>query len=366
MDLSFSDEQNMLADMARRYLAEHVPAGAHGDRPDLWPDFCEMGWTGLLVPEVFGGSGQTLIDAGIIASACGKALVAQPLLETVVLGTRLILSLGRADQQQTWLPRLCSGDLRLAVALAEPGCAAPLSVQCRARRQADGWLVTGQKTLVAGAAEAELFLIPARDSETGRVHVFALPATTPGLTLRHGQSVDGRAIAQLDLEGMQAPATALLDAVPDAAAGVQSALDAMLTVMCWEAVGAMEALLETTIDYTKTRRQFGRALAENQVLRHKMVQMKLRMELARAAALHAALADGTPDQSRAASGAKARMASSALFVGETAVQLHGGNGVTEELTVGLYFKRLMALRLQFGGPEHHLARHARLTMGAAA
>lgn len=358
MDLAFSDEQNMLADMAGRYLAGQ-PAGS-------WPDFCQMGWTGLLVPEGHGGSGLTLVDAGIVAAACGAARMTAPLLETAVLGVRLILGLGRPDQQGAWLPALCRGDLRLAPALCEPGGPDPLSSTCRAARQGDGWQISGQKTLVAGGASADLFLLQARDVATGRLQVFAVPATAPGLTRRPGQGVDGRPVDRLDLDGVPVPASAMLDAQPDAAAGVQSALDAMLTAMCFEAAGAMEALLQATIDYTKTRRQFGRALAENQVLRHKMVQMKLHIELARAAALHAALADGTPDQSRAASGAKARMASAALVVGETAVQLHGGNGVTDELSVGLYFKRLLALRLQFGGPDHHLARHGDLTAGVAA
>jgi len=358
----------MLAEAADGFLTQHYTSAqretsiASGFDRNLWQRFAELGWLGMIVPAEHGGLGLGAVETGIVCEAMGRALVIEPYVEMAVIAPSLIMRLGTPEQKQIWLQQIAEGALRVTVAIAEPASGSVLDqIAAAAGRTTAGWRLSGCKSLVFGAVEADLVLIVARSERLLRV--FAVPLPDDRVRITPWQTVDLRRSAVLDLDNLLLAGHALLGEDADARPAVEAALDAGLVAMAWEAAGCMDVLLKQTIDYTTTRQQFGRPLAANQVLRHRMVQMKLQLEMTRAAALHAAMADPEDPvaRGRAASGAKAKAGEAAKFVAEQAVQLHGGNGATDELEIGAYYKRLMALRLLYGGPEHHLLRHARLS-----
>ena len=377
MDLSFNDEQRMLAEAGAGFLAQQYTTAQRaisietGFDDSVWQRFAELGWLGMIVPQEHGGLGLGAVETGIVGEMMGRALVIEPYVEMAILAPSLISRLGTPEQKARWLPEIAEGKLRVTAAIAEPGAGIGLDqIATLATRTEDGWRLKGRKHLVFGAQSADLLLIVARvkAEEAASLRVFAIPMPDHRIGITPWQTVDLRRSATLDLDDLSLTDEALVGEDADARFGIEASIDAALVAMSWEAVGCMDVLLKQTIDYTKTRHQFGRPLSSNQVLRHRMVEMKLQLETTRGAALHAAMLDGSDAvvRGRAASGAKAKSGEAARFIAEQAVQLHGGNGVTDELEIGAYYKRLMALRLLFGGPEHHLERHARLSAALGA
>jgi alkylation response protein AidB-like acyl-CoA dehydrogenase len=375
MDLTPSDEQRLLRESTDRFVgetynAEHRRKSAAeplGFSPSIWKQFADLGWLALPIAEEHGGLGGGAIETGILMEAFGRGLVTEPYLATVVLGAGLIGTGGSKIQKQAWLPKVADGSLYLAFAHAERPARFDLAlVETTAAKTPGGWRLNGHKIAVLDGNAAHQIIVSARlvsaNGAGGELCLFLVPAGTSGMNLRDYPRLGGGHACSLDLRDVELPIDALLGDGSDALPTIEAAIDRAMAALGSEAVGIMQTLLDTTLEYTKIRKQFGRPLSANQVIRHRLADMAMQCDEARSMALRAALmADAEPvARGRAASGAKAKIGKCARFVAEQSVQLHGAMGVTEELDIGLYFKRLLAFDTLFGGSAHHYRRHAAL------
>ena len=375
MDLTFSDEQRLLRESVDRFIAETYDADHRrriandplGFSPEIWKQFAGLGWLALPISEAYGGLGGGAVEIGILMEAFGRGLVSEPYLATVVIGAGLISECGSEPQKQAMLPKVADGSLLLAFAHSERPARFDLAqVETTAKRTQEGWRLDGHKTAVIDGNAAGQIIVPARvANETGKpgaLCLFLVPARTAGLRLRDYARLGGGRACNLELADLRLPADALLGDGGDAVPKIECVVDRALAALGAEAVGIMQIMLDTTLEYTKVRQQFGRPLSANQVIRHRLADMAMQCDEARSMALRAALmADAERVvRGRAASGAKAKIGKCARFVAEQAVQLHGAMGVTEELDIGSYFKRLLAFDTMFGGSAHHYRRHAAL------
>lgn len=375
MDLTLSDEQRLLRESADRFVKENYTADHRrriandplGFSADLWKQFAELGWLALPIAEADGGLGGGAVEVGILMEAFGRGLVSEPYLSTVVIGASLISECGTEAQKQALLPKIADGSLVLAFAHSERQARFDLAdVRTTAKKTPDGWRLDGNKTAVLDGNAAGQIIVSARvdavDGKPGRLGLFLVPHGTSGLTSRDFARLGGGRACNLDLSDVRLPADALLGDGSDALPAIEGAVDRAMAALGAEAVGIMQTLLDQTLEYTKIRKQFGRPLSANQVIRHRLADMAMQCDEARSMALRAALmADAEPvARGRAASGAKAKIGKCARFVAEQSVQLHGAMGVTEELDIGSYFKRLLAFDTLFGGSAHHYRRYAAL------
>ena len=299
--------------------------------------------------------------------AFGRGLVSEPYLSTVVIGASLISECGTEAQKQVLLPDIADGSLVLSFAHSERQARYDLAdVTTTAKKAPDGWRLDGNKTAVLDGSAAGQIIVSARvddgNGKPGRLCLFLVPQGTRGLALRDFPRRGGGRASNLELRDVRLSADALLGDGSDALSAIEAVVDRAMAALGAEAVGIMQTLLDQTLEYTKIRKQFGRPLSTNQVIRHRLADMAMQCDEARSMALRAALmADAEPvARSRAASGAKAKIGKCARFVAEQSVQLHGAMGVTEELDIGAYFKRLLAFDTLFGGSAHHYRRHAAL------
>jgi alkylation response protein AidB-like acyl-CoA dehydrogenase len=375
MDLTPSDEQRLLRESADRfvnetYTADHrrkVASEPLGFSTKIWKQFAELGWLAMPIAEDHGGLGGGAIEIGILMEAFGRGLVSEPYLSTVVIGASLISECGTEAQKQALLPNIADGSLVLAFAHSERQARFDLAdVRTTAKKTSDGWRLDGNKTAVLDGNAAGRLIVSARvDDGAGaaRLCLFLVPQGVRGLTARDYPRLGGGRACNLDLRDVQLPADALLGDGTDALPAIEAVVDRAMAALGAEAVGIMQTLLDQTLEYTKIRKQFGRPLSANQVIRHRLADMAMQCDEARSMALRAALmADAEPvARSRAASGAKAKIGKCARFVAEQSVQLHGAMGVTDELDIGSYFKRLLAFETLFGGSAHHYRRHAALS-----
>ncbi len=368
MDFDYSDEQHLLRESVARFVREEYPFDARKRlmasgapfSPAHWALFAELGWLAVPVPESCGGLGGSAVDNAIVLEEFGRGLVLEPWIPTLVLGAGAIAALGSTAQQEALLPRVLAGELQLALAHTEAAARYELAcVATRASHTAAGWQVDGTKCVVLNAPAAELLLVSARE-DTGGMGVFLVPREAEGLHLQPYRTIDGMMAAELRLEAVQLAAGARLGEAPDALPALSALYDRAALMVCAEAVGAMSVLLQKTVDYTKTRRQFGVPIGSFQALQHRMADMFIEVEQARSILLMALLtADGGGgDVPRAVSAAKSRIGRAARKVGEEAIQLHGGIGVTDDLDVGHYMKRLVAIEALFGNADWHLKRFA--------
>ena len=376
MDLTLSDEQRLLRESADRFVSETYDADHRrrqasdplGFSAAIWKQFADLGWLALPISENYGGLGGGAIETGILMEAFGRGLVSEPYLSTVVLGAALISECGSEAQKQALLPKIADGSLYLAFAHSERAARFDLAkVATTASKTSDGWRLDGQKTAVLDGNAAGQIIVSARvagDNGTpGKLCLFLMPAGMPGLASHDFPRLGGGRACNLDLRDVRLPADAFLGDGSDALPAIEAVVDRAMAALGAEAVGIMQTLLDTTLEYTKMRKQFGRPLSANQVIRHRLADMAMQCDEARSMALRAALmvdAEPTP-RSRAASGAKAKIGKCARFVAEQSVQLHGAMGVTEELDIGSYFKRLLAFDTLFGGSAYHYRRHAALS-----
>jgi len=372
MDLTPSDEQRLLRESADRfvsetYTADHrrkVASDPLGFSAKIWKQFADLGWLALPISETHGGLGGGAIEIGILMEAFGRGLVSEPYLSTVVIGASLISEYGKEVQKQALLPKIADGSLYLAFAHSERQARFDLAdVKTTAKKTTDGWRLDGNKTAVLDGNAAGQIIVSARVNDAnGKLCLFLVPQDARGLALHDFPRLGGGRACNLELRDVQLPADALLGDGSDALPAIEAVIDRAMAALGAEAVGIMQTLLDQTLEYTKIRKQFGRPLSANQVIRHRLADMAMQCDEARSMALRAALmADAEPvARSRAASGAKAKIGKCARFVAEQSVQLHGAMGVTEELDIGAYFKRLLAFDTLFGGSAHHYRRHAAL------
>lgn len=375
MDLNLTDEQRLLRESAERFVAESYDADHRrkmandplGFSPAVWKQFAELGWLALPISEDYGGLGGGAVEIGILVEAFGRGLVSEPYLATVVLGAALIDRCGSTAQKQARLPKIADGSLKLALAHSERAARFDLSkVATIANKTAQGWRLSGSKIAVLDGHAADEIIVSAHihdhQGPSGRIGLFVIPAKTPSLAISDYARLGGGRACNIELSDVHLPEDALLGDGSDTLPAIEWAIDRAMAALGAEAVGIMQVLLETTLEYTKIRKQFGRPLSANQVIRHRLADMAMQVDEARSMALRAALkVDAEPvERARAASGAKAKIGKCARFIGEQSIQLHGGMGVTEELEVGAYFKRLIAFDTLFGGSAHHYRRHAEL------
>ncbi len=371
MDFNLSKEQELLRDglgrfLASRYDLEKSRTAAKvgpGWQPEIWRGLAdELGILGAALPESVGGIGGGPVELMVIAEELGRALVVEPFVDTVVVAAGLLHRAG-GSAATALLERIVAGKAVVALAGAE---AAGDQVATRAVRDGSDWVLTGAKAVVIAAPLATHLLITARDSdESERLSLllveFDAAAPPPGVAVHSYRTIDDRRAADLTLDGLRVPADALLD--DDARASLAQARDEGAAAVCAEAVGAMRRVLSDTVEYCKQRQQFGKPIGSFQVLQHRMVDMYMELEQAVAAVYLAVLnLQAEPHQrARAVSAAKATVGRAARFIGQNAVQLHGGMGMTEELAIGHYFKRLTALQYEFGTTDQHRTRYAKLT-----
>ncbi len=378
MDFNLCREQELLRDglnkfLAARYDLETSRAAAKtgsGWQPGIWRGFAgELGILGAPLPESAGGSGGGPVETMIIAEEMGRALVIEPFIDTVVVAGGLLARSDGAVAAPV-LAKVADGSAVVALAVTEAATGDHWEgLSTSAVRDGGHWVLDGSKIVVSSAPLATHLMIAARTAgESGQEQGISLfltefdaGAPPPGLEAHSYRTVDDRRAADLSFDGVRLPADALLER--DCWPSLARARDEGATAVCAEAVGAMRTVLGHTVDYCKQRRQFGQPIGTFQVLQHRMVDMYLELEQAVSAVYLAVLSiDAEPDlRARAVSAAKATVGRAARFVGQNAVQLHGGMGMTEELAIGHFFKRLTALQYEFGSTDFHRARYARLT-----
>ncbi len=374
MDFNFTPEQTMLRESVARYLADHYDfaqrqaavRSADGWRPDVWRGLAEdLGVLGAPFAEEDGGLGGGAIDTMVVMEELGKALVVEPYLETVVIGGGL-LRRWESPRAKDLIAGVIAGEIRFALAYLEPGSRYDLAdVGVTAAAEGDGWRLRGVKDAVMAAPFATHLIVTARtggERREGRgVSLFLVPCDAAGVVLRDYPTVDDSRAADIEFDVLLG-AEALIG---DEGAGLdllEPAMDEAICALCAQAVGAMRRLHADTLDYARERRQFGAPIAANQVLQHRMVDMFMALEQAVSMTYMATLKLEAPpvERARAASAAKVQVAKAARFIGQSAIQIHGGMGMTEELAVSHYFKRTSMIETLFGSADHHLARYEAL------
>lgn len=370
MDFELNPEQQQLADAIARWAGKDygfeqrkdIVRSEAGVSETAWQALAELGVMALPVPSDQGGFDGSAIDQMVVMQALGRALVVEPVFATA-LGTHCLTLAGG---QEARLEAVAAGTLKLACAFGERQSRHELfDIETRAVREGDAYVLRGAKHGVLHGAQAGLLIVSARSGgaprDTDGISLFALPADTAGITIRDARGNDGLRIASLDLADVRVPATALLGREGEGWPLLEATTDHGIALLCAEALGVMEALFEATLDYLKTRQQFGVPIGKFQALQHRMADMYVHLEQARSMAMLAAVtasADDPEERRRIMSAAKARIGQAMKFIGQQAVQLHGGMGVTNELPAAHLFKRLAAIELTLGDTDHHLARFA--------
>lgn len=366
MDFDLSDDQRLLKDSVDRLVADtygfeqrrELLKTAVGWSWANWATFAELGLLGVNFAEEHGGFGGGPVETMLVAEAFGRGLVLEPYLATVVLGGGLLRHAGSAGQQAAYLPRVADGSLLLAFAHHERAARYDLAhVATMATRSGDGWIIDGEKSLVLHGDCADKLIVSARvsggDHEHGGIGLFVVDAA--GLPRRGYATQDGQRAAEIVFSATKAEAVLSTDGF----AAIRRTVDEAIAFLCAEAVGAMAEMHATTVDYMKTRKQFGRAIGEFQVLQHRAVDMFVELEQARSMAMYATMMASEEDadeRGRAISAAKVQIGKSGRLVGQEAIQLHGGIAMTMEYKVGHHFKRVTMIEKMFGDTDTHLAR----------
>jgi alkylation response protein AidB-like acyl-CoA dehydrogenase len=380
MNFEHTQERRMLADSLNRFIAEQysfekrdrIAASAHGFSTEIWQQFAELGVIGALFREADGGFGGAGFDIAVVFEALGRGLVVEPLLGSAVLAGEAIAAAGNAAQKAV-LDDLIAGTTIAALAHDEPDSYYELArVHSRAERSATGWVLSGAKAVVLQGEQSDLFVISARtagavDDESG-ISLFLVPAQTPGLVVRGYSAIDGGRAAELTFDGVALGADALLGVEGQGYATLERAIGRGVLALCAEALGAMEAARAATLEYLRTRKQFGVFIGSFQALQHRMADLLLEIEQARSAVINAAaVLDGDRlTRERALSAAKFSIGRIGALVSEESIQLHGGIGMTWELPLAHYAKRLVMIDHQLGDEDHHLQRYIALGKQLAA
>jgi alkylation response protein AidB-like acyl-CoA dehydrogenase len=372
MDFNYSDEQTALQETLRRFIDRDygfdrrrmLAGSALGFSAEAWAQYADLGLLSLPFPEEFGGLGGTAVDVMLVMELIGRGLLLEPFLSTIVMSGGLIRDAGAEALKRRLLPRIVAGEIKLALACHEAAGRYDLSqVACSAVRGSNGkWRLSGHKTVVLDAPSADFFLVSARSSgaahEARGISVFLVGRESAGLTLVGYPTQSGGRAADVRLENVALDADALIGTEEQGLALIERAVDRGIAALCAEAVGITAALNEATLNYLKTRKQFGVPIGKFQALQHRMADMLIAAEQARSMAVIAAVyadSEDAAERRRAVSGAKAYIGQAARLVGQQAVQLHGAMGVVDELIVSHYFKRLTMIDLSLGDADYHLA-----------
>ena len=389
MDFDYNEEQKLLADSLQKYLAnaygfearKKLLASDAGYSQAAWTAMAEMGLTAIPFTTDAGGFGGGAVDMMAAMEAFGEALVVEPVLDHIALASRLVAQAGTAEQRAATLPTLLDGNRKATFAYLERGRRYALEpVTTIAIKSGDGWQLDGEKVVVIGAPQVDLLVVSAQISHgpgcpvSGGTGLFLVDRNTPGVNISAYRTVDGQRAGDVKFTNVILKADALLGGEENkglALPHIEEAIDFATALLCADAVGAMKSANDATLEYLKTRKQFGIAIGSFQALQHRMVDMFMACEQARSMAILAACrvdaAAGSADASviaarkKSVSGAMVKIADSARLISQESVQLHGGMGMTEEMKVSHTFRRLTMLAQRFGDADHHLARYAQMT-----
>jgi alkylation response protein AidB-like acyl-CoA dehydrogenase len=369
VDFNYSNEQIALQETLRRFISRdygferrrELARSDLGFSAEAWAQYAELGLLSLSFPEEFGGLGGNAVDIMLVMEQIGRGLLLEPFLSSVVMCGGLIRDAGSDSLKANLLPRIGRGELKLALACYEAAGRYDLSrLACTAVRNGGGWRLTGRKIVVLDAPSADYFLVSARGGDAGGAgSLFLIERGTAGVSLRSYPTQSGHRAADLRLDDVVVGADALIGAPGSGLAMVERAVDKGVAALCAESVGIIAALNETTLNYLKTRKQFGVPIGKFQALQHRMADMFIAAEQSRSMAVNAAVYADSEDAAvrrRAVSGAKAYIGRAARLVGQEAVQMHGAMGVVDDVIVSHYFKRLTMIDMSFGDADHHLAR----------
>jgi alkylation response protein AidB-like acyl-CoA dehydrogenase len=380
MDFSFSDEQSMLRDTVASYLSDHYSfdqrhamlAKEPGWSPAVWKAFAEeLGILGAPFSEELGGLGGGPIENMIVLQEMGRSLVVEPYLGTVVIGGGFLKHSGYAGAE-TLIGQIISGGAIFAFAYAEPQGRYNLAdLKTTAKKDGAGYVLNGAKAVVIGGPYATHLIVTARTGggqrEQEGVSVFIVEKSAPGVSTRDYPTVDGFRASEVTFENVKLGADALVGPEDHAMPLIEKVVDEAVVATCGEACGVIAKLHEGTLEYTRQRRQFGQPISAFQVLQHRMVDMFIQVEQAVSMTYMATIKLGDDTQrSKAAAAAKVQIGKACRFVGQNAIQLHGGMGMTDEMAIGHYFKRATMIESAFGSTDHFLARYEFLSMGQAA
>jgi alkylation response protein AidB-like acyl-CoA dehydrogenase len=376
MGLILTDDQLILRDMAKSFCGEKSPVermrklrdtrDATGFTRELWKEMGELGWIGILFPEALGGAEMGYGELGVVLTECGRVLAPEPFLSTVLLGGNAILLGGNEPLQKELLPDVCNGDRILALAFQEQGRFAPHAVATTAARDGSGYRIRGQKLHVLDGHVADQIVTVARTAgaagDRNGLSLFVVDAHAPGLAIERTEMVDGRNAAIVRYEDVAVDASRVLGEIDGGADLLDPVFDRATIGLCSEMLGTFEEAFERTLEYLKTREQFGVKIGTFQGLRHRAAQMFGELEFARSVVLDAqsAVDEGRDEVAECASAAKARCSDVANLIGGEAIQMHGGIGMTDEEEIGLFFKRLKAAELSLGDATYHRNRFASL------
>lgn len=376
MDFSFSDEQTLLSDSVEKFIQNDYPFEARqkliktepGFGLDNWRVFAELGWLGIPFSEADGGFGGSAVDTMILMEQFGKGLVVEPFLASIVLAGGALKTIGSKTQKESLLAGLIDGSKQAALAFAEPQGRFNLAdLTTTASQDGSGYRLSGYKCVVLNGPAADFFVVSARTSGDQRdeegVSLFIVPADADGVSRRDYPTVDAFRASELTFEDVTVGADALLGTLGGGYPIIEQVIDEGILAVGSEAVGCMEVLYKATVEYCKTREQFGQPIGKFQVLQHRMVDMFMEHEQSKSLMYMAAmrLDEGYSDEAKkAVSAFKVQVGKSGRFVGQGAVQLHGGMGMTDELNVGHYFKRLTMIDTLFGNVDFHLKRFGAL------
>ena len=375
MDFTFNEEQTMIQDQVEQFIQKEYDWETRQElsNSDLgfgthnWKTFAELGWLGIAVSEKNGGFGGSSIETMLIMEEFGKGLVVEPFLETVVMSAGILDRHGTDEQKNQVLNSVINGEMHLALAYAEPQSRFNLSdVVTEAKEEGDNFVINGFKSVVMNGPSANKIIISARTSgtqlEDKGISLFLVDSDIEGLTKSDYKTVDGRKASDINLENVIVSNSCLIGSLNAGFDILDEAIDRSILAISAEAVGAMEILYKTTVEYTKTREQFGTPIGKFQVLQHRMVDMFMEYEQCKSLLYMATMKneEGAPDAKKAISGLKYQVGKAGKFVGQQSVQLHGGMGVTDELNVGHYFKRLTTIGTIFGNADFHLKQYTSL------
>lgn len=375
MDFEFTDEQNMVRDGISRLIREEydfdtrrsVIESDSGWRPELWAQLAELGMLAAPFSEEDGGFGGAT-EAMIIMEEFGKGLAVEPFIPGVVCAGGFLKHGGNDAQREEYIGGIISGEKVFAFAYAEPRGRYDLAnLETTAKADGGDYLLNGHKAVVVGAPWATHLIVTARTSggqtDTNGISVFVVAKDADGISTRDYGTVDGRRASEVYFENVKIPGDALVGEADNGLPLIEKVVDEATAAVCAEAAGAMKITNETTLDYSRQRKQFGTAIGTFQVLQHRMADMLMEHEQAVSMMYLATikLDEGDAERKKNISAAKVKIGQAARFVGQAAIQIHGGMGMTDELAVGSYFKRLSIIEGEFGSVDHHMRRHIKLS-----
>ena len=376
MNFDYNEEQTLLDNMVTSFVRDNydwdtrcsIVKTESGWKEENWKQFAELGLLGVPFDQTYGGLGGQATDVMIVMEQFGKGLVVEPYMPSIILAGGLISKLGSDKQKDSIIPEIISGNQRYVFAYAEPQSRFDLfDVKCSATLDGDNYVINGFKSVVFGASMATHVIISARTSGDQRsksgITLFMVDIKSEGITLQNYPTIDEYRASEVVIENLRVSKDSILGSIDNSYETIEEQIDLSTIAVCSEAVGILQVLKDSTNDYCKNRKQFGQPIGANQVIKHRLVDMMIEYEQAKSILYMAVTADlSNPiERRKAVSAAKARIGKAIKFVGENAIQLHGGMGVVDEYMISHFFKRATMIGILFGNVDFHMKRYIELT-----